>query len=76
MPNTTSPSDRRFLVALSYPGEKRDFVKEVADHLSSALGQARVFYDGFYEAELSRAYLERFSKRMSRTIFFNFFQKK
>lgn len=44
---------RRFAVALSFPGEHRDKVRKVAKELSDAFGEARVFYDEYYKAELS-----------------------
>jgi len=57
--NPTSPHDsKRFLVALSFPGEKRDFVSEVAERLGEALGRERIFYDQWYEAELARTNLD------------------
>ncbi len=49
---------RRFLVALSFPGERRAYVGEVATALASSLGKERVFYDMFYEAELARPNLD------------------
>jgi DNA-binding NarL/FixJ family response regulator len=50
--------NRRFRVALSFPGERREFVGEVATELARAIGYERVFYDGFYEAELARPDLD------------------
>src|SRR6185295_16639099 len=50
MTNATDP--RRFAVALSFPGEHRRFVKSVASRLAEVLGENRVFYDEWYEAEL------------------------
>ena len=44
---------RRFAVALSFPGEHRELVGKVAQELSSALGESRVFYDEFHKAELA-----------------------
>jgi tetratricopeptide (TPR) repeat protein len=49
---------RRFRVALSFPGEKRAFVSQVAEYLSQRLGRERVFYDAYYEAELARPDLD------------------
>src|SRR5215471_15284057 len=49
---------KRFQVALSFAGEHRSFVEGVADHLSRNLGQNRVFYDRYYEAELARPNLD------------------
>lgn len=53
----------RFRIALSFPGEHRPFVKEVAAVLAKHLGQDRVLYDAYYEAEFARldiaSYLQR-----------------
>jgi len=46
-----SAHPRRFEIALSFPGEHRDYVKEVAAHLASAFGEERVLYDHFHDAE-------------------------
>ena len=53
-----SSSSRRFDVALSFPGEHRPFVKEVAEHLAAAFGEARVLYDDWYDAEFARLGLD------------------
>jgi tetratricopeptide (TPR) repeat protein len=53
----TTPA-RRFRVALSFPGEHRSFVEQVAGHLSAAVGRERVLYDKFYEAEFARVDLD------------------
>ncbi|SPE56655.1 hypothetical protein SBV1_2490019 [Verrucomicrobia bacterium] len=55
---STALAQRRFRVALSFPGERREFVARVAAALGRALGQERVFYDEFYEAELARPDLD------------------
>jgi hypothetical protein len=52
------PIKRRFAVALSFPGEKREFVEQVANDLKGALGENRVFYDRFHEFELTRLNLD------------------
>ncbi|MFZ2404183.1 MAG: TIR domain-containing protein, partial [Methylobacter sp.] len=49
---------KRFQVALSFPGEQRDYVAEVAQHLAEKLGQDQVFYDQWYQAELARPNLD------------------
>ena len=49
---------KRFEIALSFPGEHRDFVKTVADILATQLDRERVFYDAYYEAELARPDLD------------------
>lgn len=42
-----------FDVALSFPGEVRSYVEEVANQLVRALGPNRVFYDNFYKSQLA-----------------------
>ena len=41
-----------FRIALSFPGEDRDFVLRVAKTLEHAIGREEVFYDEWYETEL------------------------
>ena len=48
----SSSQSRRFRVALSFPGEHRDFVREVAESLAAELTAERVFYDEWYEVDL------------------------
>ncbi len=48
----------RFRVALSFPGEKREFVRLVAESLTATLGQERVLYDEYLTAELARPDLD------------------
>jgi hypothetical protein len=50
--------EKRFQVALSFPGENRVFVEKVADYLASELGRDRVLYDKFHEAEFARPNLD------------------
>ena len=54
----TQLNTKRFQVALSFAGEHRNFVEGVAEHLRKNLGQNRVFYDRYYEAELARPNLD------------------
>lgn len=49
---------KRFHVALSFPGEHRAFIKDVADSLAAKIGKEHVFYDKYYEAELARPDLD------------------
>ncbi len=49
---------RRFAVALSFPGEKREYVRQVADALAKTLGWERVLYDDYLTAELARFELD------------------
>ena len=55
MTSATSPS-RPFAIALSFPGEHRDYVEQVALALLPALGgehgKARVFYDKWHEGKI------------------------
>jgi hypothetical protein len=44
---------RRFAVALTFPGERREFVQKVARFLRDALGTQRVFYDFDFQEELA-----------------------
>lgn len=54
----TPEHEKRFAVALSFSGDRRDYVSRVADVLTSALGRERVFYDKYFEAELARPNLD------------------
>ncbi len=47
-----------FDVALSFPGEVREYVNHVAINLVSKLGKGRVFYDNHYKAQLARPNLD------------------
>ena len=49
---------RRFRVGLSFPGEKRDYVRRVAESLAVTLGRENVLYDEYLEAELARPDLD------------------
>lgn len=44
---------REFEVALSFPGEERAFVEEVASYLAGHLGKERVLYDKFHEGRFA-----------------------
>ena len=48
----------RFKVALSFPGEKREYVNEVAKELKKRLPKESVFYDGDFTAQLARPNLD------------------
>ena len=47
-------SQKRFRVAFSYAGEKRDFVSRVAAILSTRFGEKAILYDRHHLAEFSR----------------------
>lgn len=48
----------RFKVALSFPGEKREYVAQIARTLQDKLGNDKVFYDFDYKAHLARPNLD------------------
>jgi tetratricopeptide (TPR) repeat protein len=56
----------RFRVALSYPGERRPFVQQVAERLAAALGPELVLYDRFLEAEFARPGLSTYLQELYR----------
>lgn len=49
-----SGSAKRFRVAFSFAGEKRDFVAQVAAILAACFGEATILYDKYHEAEFGR----------------------
>ena len=53
-------STKRFQVALSFPGEQRAYVAQVANALAERLGREQVFYDEWYTAELARPNLNKY----------------
>lgn len=53
-----SREERRFCVALSFPGEQREFVEKVADYLGEEFGKDEVFYHNRFEAELAQPDLD------------------
>ncbi|MEO1209721.1 MAG: TIR domain-containing protein [Cyanobacteria bacterium J06638_20] len=56
--NASQTTERRFRVGLSFPGEHRKFIGDVATLLAEELGYHRVFYDQNYEDELARLDLD------------------
>ena len=56
-PKRKAPA-KRFSVALSFPGEHRQFVEKVAEELRLRLNDESVFYDRNYQAELARMDLD------------------
>src|SRR5580704_3272254 len=46
---------KRFRVAFSFAGEKRDFVAQVAAILAGRFSEAAILYDKYHEAEFARA---------------------
>jgi SIR2-like domain/TIR domain len=47
-------SQKRFRVAFSFAGEKRDFVAQVAALLAARFTEAAILYDKYHEAEFAR----------------------
>ena len=47
-------STKRFRIAFSFAGEKREFVKETADLLAARFGPETILYDKYHEAEFAR----------------------
>jgi tetratricopeptide (TPR) repeat protein len=53
--HTIAPmSAKRFRIAFSFTGEKRDFVSKVAAILSQRFSEAAILYDKYHEAEFAR----------------------
>src|SRR6185436_12882139 len=57
MPNDKAgDSDpKRFRIAFSFAGKKREFVAKVADILADRFGEDKILYDKFHEAEFANA---------------------
>jgi hypothetical protein len=47
-------SDKRFRIALSFAGEKREFVSKIADVLAKRFGRDATLYDRYHRPEFSR----------------------
>ncbi|AUY37202.1 disease resistance protein [Pseudomonas sp. PONIH3] len=56
--------EMRFRVALSFPGEKRDYVAAVAAEVKKRLGRDAVFYDKDFTAQLARPNLDTLLQRI------------
>jgi tetratricopeptide (TPR) repeat protein len=46
-------STKRFRIAFSFAGEKRDFVEQAAELLAAQFGRDRILYDKYHEAEFA-----------------------
>lgn len=55
-----TPAQFRFDIALSFAGESRSLVNQVADTLAAKVGGTAVFYDEWYKSELARPNLDQF----------------
>jgi tetratricopeptide (TPR) repeat protein len=49
-----APEPKRFRIALSFAGEKRDFVAQVAAILARQFGKDKILYDKYHQGEFSR----------------------
>jgi hypothetical protein len=56
--------EMRFKVALSFPGEYREYVAEVAEEIKKKLGKGAVFYDKDFTAQLARPNLDTLLQRI------------
>jgi len=56
--------EMRFKVALSFPGEKREYVAAVAAEVKKRLGRNAVFYDKDFTAQLARPNLDTLLQRI------------
>jgi hypothetical protein len=51
---STETNIKRFRIAFSFAGEKRDFVDATAQILAQRFGEEKILYDKFHEAEFAR----------------------
>lgn len=63
-PGTAPASGRRFRVALTFPGEKRNAVEAIAEALSGTYGRERILYDQYHTAEFARPNLDVYLPRL------------
>jgi hypothetical protein len=64
MPPPSATTTPRFLISISFAGEIRPFIHDVAQRLAELFGQEKVLYDQFHEAEFSRARLNRYLPKL------------
>ncbi|MDY1242012.1 TIR domain-containing protein [Pseudomonas aeruginosa] len=62
--STGRVEEMRFRVALSFPGEKREYVAAVATEVKKRLGRDAVFYDKDFTAQLARPNLDTLLQRI------------
>ncbi|MGB8509564.1 MAG: TIR domain-containing protein [Pyrinomonadaceae bacterium] len=56
--NMSNIEERHYKVALSFPGERREYVSKIAEGLADRLGKDAVFYDDYYVAYLAMPNLD------------------
>jgi energy-coupling factor transporter ATP-binding protein EcfA2 len=61
------PSSKRFRIALSFPGEHRDYVRQVAECLAKSLPKREILYDDWNESEFIRFNLNPYLPDLYRT---------
>lgn len=66
-PQEPSLPGRRFRTALSFPGERRSYVEQVAELLAAKHGRGKVLYDRYHEAEFARPDLDVYLPNLYRT---------
>lgn len=59
-----SAFNKRFKVALSFPGEYRDYVEKIAKNLARKIAKEDIFYDKFHEAKLARLNLDSYLQKI------------
>jgi hypothetical protein len=64
LPGLAIRTANRFRIALSFPGERRQIVQQVAERLAASLGQEHVLYDVYHEAEFARPNLDTHLQRL------------
>lgn len=57
-------SSKRFRIALSFAGEKRDYVERVAAVLAERFSEDAILYDKYHEAEFSRPRLDSYLSKL------------
>ncbi len=62
--NKKPVSKKRFRIALSFPGERRSFVEQVAVHLETVIGRAQLLYDKYHESEFARVDLDTYLQKL------------
>lgn len=58
--NDQESQEYRFKVGLSFPGEDRNKIRQVADFLSEYYGKECIFFDEYYISELARPNLDQY----------------
>lgn len=61
---TEEANQKRFKIALSFPGEKRDFISQVAKLIAEKVGKPSLLYDQYFEAEFARPDLDTYLQNL------------